>query len=275
MIRLYFIVVALFFQVSAFAQSFDHSHEDFTNILKRHVIVYDHNLKSAVNYKALDQQREKLDDYLSSLSQITQTQYETWTEDKQLAFLINAYNGFTLQLIVNNYDQFKSGDADSIRDLGGLFSSPWEKDFFSLLGQKRTLDWLEHEKIRVDFDEPRIHAALVCAAVSCPKLREEAFIGNRLNKQLEDQMVTFLSDDDKNGLDDNGLYLSKIFDWHAEDFTGRLTVFRIRTEWLFGDDFFPDISLYTHLNGFIWRWFFRIWLAVAYFSAAQHYWLLR
>jgi len=218
MIRLYFIVVALFFQVAAFAQSFDHSHQGFTDVLKKHVVVYDNGLKSAVNYKTLAQQPDRLDDYLSSLSQITQTQYETWTEDQKLAFLINAYNGFTLQLIINNYDQFKSGDADSIRDLGGFFSSPWEKDFFSLLGQKRTLNWLEHEKIRVDFDEPRIHAALVCAAVSCPKLREEAFIGNRLNKQLEDQMVTFLSDDDKNGIDDNGLYLSKIFDWYAEDF---------------------------------------------------------
>lgn len=218
MIRLYFIVVALFFQVAAFAQSFDHSHQGFTDVLKKHVVVYDNGLKSAVNYKTLAQQPDRLDDYLSSLSQVTQTQYETWTEDQQLAFLINAYNGFTLQLIVNNYDQFESGDADSIRDLGGFFSSPWEQDFFSLLGQKQTLDWLEHEKIRVDFDEPRIHASLVCAAISCPKLRAEAFIGSRLDDQLEDQMVTFLSDEDKNGIDDNGLYLSKIFDWYAEDF---------------------------------------------------------
>ena len=126
MIRIHLIVVALFFQVTAFAQSFDHSHKDFTDVLNSHVVVYDHDLKSAVNYKTLAQQPDELVDYLSSLSQVTQTQYGTWTEDQQLAFLINAYNGFTLQLIVNNYDQFESGDADSIRDLGGLFSSPWE-----------------------------------------------------------------------------------------------------------------------------------------------------
>jgi len=218
MIRPLLLILGLLFQTAVFAQSFDHSHKAFTGILKRHVVVYDSGLKSAVNYHMLAQQPDRLNSYLSSLSQVTQTQYETWTENEQLAFLINAYNGFTLQLIVNNYDQFESGDTDSIRDLGGLFSSPWEHDFFSLLGEKRTLDWLEHEKIRVDFDEPRIHAALVCAAVSCPKLRAEAFSKRLLEQQLEDQMATFLRDDDKNGIDDKGVYLSKIFDWYGSDF---------------------------------------------------------
>lgn len=218
MIRALLLISGLLFQTAVFPQSFDHSHQGFTDILKRHVVVYDSALKSAVNYHMLAQHPDKLNTYLSSLSQVTQTQYETWTEDEQLAFLINAYNGFTLQLIVSNYEQFESGDADSIRDLGGLFSSPWDKEFFSLLGEKRTLDWLEHEKIRVDFDEPRIHAALVCAAISCPKLRDEAFTADVLEKQLNDQMVTFLTDDDKNGIDDKGMYLSKIFDWYNEDF---------------------------------------------------------
>ncbi|WP_325082596.1 DUF547 domain-containing protein [Idiomarina abyssalis] len=103
---------------------------------------------------------------------------------------------------------------------GGLFSTPWEKSFFTLLGEKRTLDWVEHEKIRVDFDEPRIHAALVCAAISCPKLRAEAFTAENLNTQLDDQMLTFLNDRDKNGIDDKGIYLSKIFDWYRDDFNG-------------------------------------------------------
>lgn len=218
MIRIHLMIMALFFQVAAFAQSFDHSHKEFTDVLKNHVVVYDHGLKSAVNYKALAQQPGRLQAYLSSLSQVTQEQYQKWTKDQQLAFLINAYNSFTLQLIVNHYDRFQTGDAESIRDLGGFFSSPWELDFFSLLGKKRTLDWLEHEKIRVDFDEPRIHAALVCAAISCPKLRAEAFLPSSLNQQLEDQIVTFLSDHDKNGIDNKGVYLSRIFDWYVEDF---------------------------------------------------------
>lgn len=211
-------ILGLVFQMAAAAQSFDQSHAAFSNVLSDYVAVYDDGLKSAVNYPELAQNRKPLDSYLASLSAVEPGQYESWTQDQRLAFLINAYNGFTLQLIIDNIDKFESGDADSIRDLGGLFSSPWEKSFFTLLGKKRTLDWVEHEKIRVDFDEPRIHAALVCAAVSCPKLRAEAFTGESLETQLEDQMVTFLNDRDKNGIDDKGIYLSKIFDWYREDF---------------------------------------------------------
>ncbi|NWO02248.1 MAG: DUF547 domain-containing protein [Idiomarinaceae bacterium] len=213
-------ILGLVFQMAASAQSFDPSHTAFTNVLNDHVEVYDEGLKSAVNYPELAQNRKPLDKYLASLSAVEPRQYESWTHEQQLAFLINAYNGFTLQLIIDNIDKFESGEADSIRDLGGLFSSPWEKSFFTLLGEKRTLDWVEHEKIRGDFDEPRIHAALVCAAASCPKLRAEAFTGKLLETQLENQMITFLSDRDRNGIDDKGIYLSKIFDWYREDFDG-------------------------------------------------------
>jgi len=218
--RVIFFVLAMSWQVAASAQSFDPSHTAFTDVLNDHVEVYDDGLKSAVNYRDLAKNRQPLDNYLASLSAVEPVQYESWTQEQQLAFLINAYNGFTLQLIIDNIDKFESGEADSIRNLGGLFSSPWEKSFFTLLSEKRTLDWVEHEKIRVDFDEPRIHAALVCAAVSCPKLRAEAFTGKNLEAQLENQMVTFLSDRDKNGIDDKGIYLSKIFDWYREDFDG-------------------------------------------------------
>ncbi|MFS6536338.1 DUF547 domain-containing protein [Idiomarina loihiensis] len=218
--RVIFFVLAMSWQMAASAQSFNQSHAAFSDVLSEHVTVYNNGLKSAVNYRELSKNRQPLDNYLASLSAVETEQYESWTHEQQLAFLINAYNGFTLQLIIDNIDKFESGDADSIRDLGGLFSSPWEKSFFTLLSEKRTLDWVEHEKIRVDFDEPRIHAALVCAAVSCPKLRAEAFTGENLETQLEDQMITFLSDRDKNGIDDKGIYLSKIFDWYREDFDG-------------------------------------------------------
>lgn len=155
-------ILGLVFQMPAAAQSFDLSHTAFTDVLNDHVEVYDDGLKSAVSYQQLAQNRKTLDKYLASLSAVEPGQYESWTHEQQLAFLINAYNGFTLQLIIDNIDKFESGEADSIRDLGGVFSSPWEKSFFTLLGEKRTLDWVEHEKIRGDFDEPRIHAALVC-----------------------------------------------------------------------------------------------------------------
>lgn len=214
----YLMIVLVVITASATAQTFDHTHQRFTEVLQRHVVVSDNSLKSAVDYSALADSPDTLNTYLRQLSAVSQSQYQNWNRNQQLAFLINAYNAFTLQLIIDNWRQFKSGDAESIRDLGGLFTSPWEQDFFTLLGKKRTLDWLEHEKIRVDFDEPRIHAALVCAAVSCPKLRAEAFTADDLEQQLDDQMVSFLSDRNKNGIDDKGLYLSKIFDWYADDF---------------------------------------------------------
>ncbi|TDP40295.1 uncharacterized protein DUF547 [Idiomarina aquatica] len=214
----FFALLVLLLTVASHAKDFNHQHFAFTEVLQQRVVVSDNGLKSAIDYAALADSPDVLNIYLNQLSSVNQGQYQQWNENQQLAFLINAYNAFTLQLIINNWDQFKSGDAESIRDLGGLFTSPWEQEFFTLLGKKRTLDWLEHEKIRVHFDEPRIHAALVCAAVSCPKLRAEAFIADELEQQLEDQMVSFLHDRDKNGIDEKGLYLSKIFDWYAEDF---------------------------------------------------------
>ncbi|MDV6317006.1 DUF547 domain-containing protein [Idiomarina sp. HP20-50] len=220
--RVILFILTMMWQVAPSAQTFDQSHKAFTDVLNEHVVVYDDGLKSVVDYRTLAENRQPLDDYLASLSVVNREQYESWTHEQQLAFLINAYNGFTLQLIIDNIAEFKSGEAESIRDLGWFLSSPWEKSFFTLLGKERTLDWVEHEKIRVDFNEPRIHAALVCAAISCPKLRAEAFSANKLDVQLEDQMVTFLSDPDKNGVDDKGLYLSKIFDWYSSDFDNLL-----------------------------------------------------
>lgn len=218
--RIVVLITGIVFQMAAFAQSFDHSHEKFTQILVKHVVVYDNDLKSVINYTQLAQKSKPLDAYLAALSAVEKPQYQGWTNEQQLAFLINAYNGFTLKLIVENIEEFRSGEAESIRDLGGFFSTPWEKSFFILLGKKRTLDWVEHEKIRADFDEPRIHAALVCAAISCPKLRPEAFTAGNLDIQLNDQMITFLSDRDNNGIDDKGIYLSKIFKWYRDDFNG-------------------------------------------------------
>lgn len=173
-------LMALNMSQPAVADDFDHLHAQLTAVLAEHVELSQDNLSSRVNYHLLAQQPQKLKAYLASLSRVPVGQYQQWSRPQQLAFLINAYNAFTLLLIVDHYAAFQSGDAESIRDLGGLFSTPWEQSFFSLLGQRRTLDWLEHDKIRVDFNEPRIHAALVCAAVSCPKLRSSAFTGKVL-----------------------------------------------------------------------------------------------
>jgi len=108
-------------------------------------------------------------------------------------------------------------------DLGSLFRSPWKLRFFTLLGEKRHLDNLEQDMIRVPgvFNEPRIHFALNCASIGCPMLRNEAYVEARLEEQLEDAMQRFLSDRDRNYFDatEGTLWVSKIFDWYKEDFT--------------------------------------------------------
>ncbi|MFT4790381.1 MAG: hypothetical protein ACI95X_003228, partial [Paraglaciecola sp.] len=172
------------------------------------------------DYGLLSKQPDKLNEYLTTLSLVKQNEYQLWTADEQLSFLINAYNGFTLQLINQNYAKFQSGKVESIKDLGSFFSSPWKKSFFTLLDEKHSLDDIEHNMIRIWFERPRIHAALVCAAVSCPPLRNQAFIADKLEHQLDDQMRQFLSDEQRNtlNLDDNRLQLSAIFKWYGEDF---------------------------------------------------------
>ena len=205
---------------SAIVHAFDHQHSIFTQVLSDVVRLSPNKKQTRVDYALLNKQPEKLNQYLNALSSVKQSDYQLWTGDEQLSFLINAYNGFTLQLINQNYVKFQTGKAESIKDLGSFFSSPWKKSFFTLLDEKRSLDDVEHNMIRVWFERPRIHAAVVCAAVSCPPLRNEAFVADKLDQQLDDQMRQFLSDDQSNtiNLRDNRVKLSSIFKWYVEDF---------------------------------------------------------
>jgi hypothetical protein len=211
---------AVLFMNSASAKAFDHQHSIFTQVLSDVVTLSPNKKQTRVDYAQLFKQPEQLNQFLTALSSVKKSEYQLWTSDEQLSFLINAYNGFTLQLINQNYAKFENGKAESIKDLGSFFSSPWKKSFFTLLDKKRSLDDVEHNMIRVWFERPRIHAAVVCAAVSCPPLRNEAFVADKLDQQLDDQMRQFLSDDQSNtiNLKDNRVKLSSIFKWYADDF---------------------------------------------------------
>lgn len=211
---------ALFLLSASKVQAFDHQHQMLTQVLSEVVKLSPNKKQTRVDYAQLFKQPEPLNQYLAQLSSVKQSEYQLWTNDEQLSFLINAYNGFTLQLIIQNYPKFQSGKVESIKDLGSFFSSPWKQSFFTLLGKKRHLDNIEHDMIRVWFERPRIHVALVCAAVSCPPLRNQAFVADKLDQQLDDQMTKFLSDDQRNTikLSDNRVYLSAIFKWYGEDF---------------------------------------------------------
>jgi len=192
---------------------FDHSHQVFSDILND-VVVRD-GPKSRVRYGQLKQNPDILNQYVKEIEAVTQSQFNGWTRDTQIAFLINAYNALTIKLILTKYPDLKS-----IKDLGGFFSGPWKVRFFTLFGEKQHLDHIEHGILRKDFSEPRIHFSLVCASIGCPALREEAFVPDRLDIQLTDATKRFLQDKDRNYIDENAgtLYLSSIFKWFKGDF---------------------------------------------------------
>lgn len=196
--------------------TFNHSHQAFNSVLKD--IVVDQGASSVVDYAKLKDDPQNFIVYLHELSRVKQSEYDEWTTEKKIAFLINAYNAFTLKLIIDHYDPDKP--LRSIRRIGGVFRSPWKREFFTLLENKRHLDWIEHEVLRKDFNEPRIHFAVNCASIGCPKLRAEAYVADRLEQQLEEQTRLFLQDSSRNRIDKDSktLWVSKIFDWFTEDF---------------------------------------------------------
>lgn len=197
----------------------DSLHEPFSELLSEHVKTIDNGASTQVDYHGFKQDRERLTQYLNSLAKVKKSTFDGWSKADQLAFLINAYNAYTVDLILTEYPKI-----ESIRDLGGFFSSPWKKEIAPLLGKTRTLDEIEHELIRGQsqnakgYNEPRIHFAVNCASIGCPALREEAYVGAKLDSQLNAQTKRFLADTSRNRMDGNTLKLSKIFDWYSKDF---------------------------------------------------------
>jgi hypothetical protein len=144
-----------------------------------------------------------------------------WTQQEQLAYWINAYNGFTIERILMDYP------VKSIKDLGGkitFVNTVWDQKFFKIGGKPMDLNYIEHSVLRKNFEEPRIHFAIVCASVSCPKLRNEAYTAANLEKQLEDQTIQFINDPSKNKITANKAELSEIFNWFSGDFKKNGTV---------------------------------------------------
>jgi hypothetical protein len=197
------------------AQSFDHSHAAFSVLLKKHVVLVEGGKTSKVNYVEFGKDQAALKSYLDSLSKVSEAEFNGWTKPQRMAFLINAYNGFTVELILQNYP------TKSIKDIGGTFDDRWKRKFFKLLGQDSYLNKIEHEMLRKPgaFDEPRVHFAVNCASIGCPALREEAFTAEKIDKQLEEQTSRFLSDRSRNRYDTKSgkLEVSMIFKWFKED----------------------------------------------------------
>jgi Protein of unknown function, DUF547 len=200
---------------AVFAQ-FDHDHATWTALLKKHVVVIDGGKASQVRYAGFAQERAQLKAYLDSLSKVTEAEFKGWSKPQQMAFLINAYNAYTVEKVLTRYPDIKS-----IWDFGKVFGNPFKDRFFMLLGREASLDRIEHETLRAKgaYDEPRVHFAVNCASVGCPMLREEAYVAGRLDAQLEEQTRRFLADRSRNRLNakQGALEVSKIFDWYKED----------------------------------------------------------
>lgn len=203
----------LFTAAIAGAVEFDHTHAGYDALLKQFVV------DGRVDYQGLKSDPSALNHYLDSLAGISETTFKTWTESKQLAFLINLYNAATLKLIVDHYP------IKSIKDIGSFFKGPWDQPVVGLFGKTITLDNLEHDIVRVQYSEPRIHLALVCAAKGCPTLRSEAYVAGRLDAQLDDQSRRFLAS--PAGLridrDSKTVSFSSIFKWYGKDFIDRFS----------------------------------------------------
>jgi hypothetical protein len=200
------------------AEPFDHEHATWNLLVKNNVHWDLNRTASQVNYSGFQNTHDFLQRYLSSLSSVTPAEFDAFSREQQLAFLINAYNAFTVELILTEYP-----DVSSIKELGSFLSSPWKKKFFNLLGESQSLDGIEHDLIRGSgrYNEPLIHFAVNCASISCPALLDEAFVAHKLDQQLLESTQRFLNDRSRNRFDakTESLEVSSIFDWYEVDFT--------------------------------------------------------
>ena len=201
---------------SVFAQNagFDHSYAAWEALLKKHVKWLPDGKQSRMDYRALATERSALQAVLEQWSAVTPAQFAAFSRDQQMAFLINAYNGFTAELILTKYP------VKSIKDIGSVLQSAWKNKFFTLLGEQHHLDWIEHEQLRPKYNDPRVHAAVNCASIGCPALRPDAFTAQKLDAQLSDGMTRFMGDRTRNRFNaqTGKLEVSSIFKWFREDF---------------------------------------------------------
>ncbi len=179
-------------------------------------------LHGLVNYQALKANRQRLDVFAAALGTLSPAVYSSWNEKDQVAFWINAYNALTLEAIIDHYpiqaSLLKSAifPQNSIRQIPGV----WTELRFEVAGKEVTLDHIEHQILRQQFNEPRIHMALVCAGKGCPPLRNEPYTREQLDAQFADQTRKFLAQQDKFRIDRSSgrVYLSPIFEWFGGDF---------------------------------------------------------
>jgi len=218
LIKKYFLILSFITALDAsevFAYSAQEStetsiHASFNALLKKYA---DDN--GLVDYIGLAKEKQLLDKYIASLGQQMPDDKNT-TTDYRLAYWINLYNASTLQLILEHYP------IKSIMEINN--GKAWSLKFIKVEENTFSLDHIEHSIIRKNFNDPRIHFAVNCAANSCPRLLNEAFDEKKLNIQLDNQAKRFINDNQMNVLSETKLKLSKIFEWYGDDFRKESTL---------------------------------------------------
>lgn len=199
----------------ALAPSFDSSHALWTEVLSACV------RGDAFDYRKLKADRSKLDAYLGSLEAVMPEEFAGWKREQQFAFWIDAFNAYTVKRVVDAYP------IESIRDLGDDRQSVWDQEFIPLGrlfpeagDRKLALNDLEDKILRPKFKDARVHAALHRAARGSPPLLGEAFVADKLDRQLDAQVERWLGDPDRNRFDrkSSTVSVSRIFDWYKDDF---------------------------------------------------------
>jgi hypothetical protein len=185
------------------------THEIWDALLKKHVAA-----DGFVRYKGFIQDSAELNRYLRLL-ETAHPSDQGWTRAEQMAYWINAYNAYTVQLIVRNYP------TESIKDIKrglAFVNSVWDIKFIKIQGFTYDLNNIEHNILRPVFKDARIHAAVNCASYSCPKLLNEAYTAERLEKQLDSSMRSFVNDPLRNQITAEKAKISEIFKWFKGDF---------------------------------------------------------
>jgi Protein of unknown function, DUF547 len=166
--------------------------------------------QGTVDYRGFKAEESKLDQYLKVLENVDS---KSLSRNEQFAFYINAYNAWTIKLVLSGYP-----GIESIKDLGSIFQSPWKKKICRIDGDVVTLDHIEHDILRPRFKDHRVHFAINCASISCPPLMSQPFLGSTLDRQLDGAARAFINNPKRNYLKGDTLYVSRIFKWFGKDF---------------------------------------------------------
>lgn len=193
--------------------SFDHSYVEYGRLLRRHVIGI------RVDYTALRLKQTSLNTLVSEFGQVARDEFEAWSDTEQIAYLVNAYNAFTLKAVIDHYpikrrwfDFFNP--PNSIKQIPGV----WSRLRWRAAGNEITLDDIEHGRLRQHYNEPRIHFAVNCASVSCPPLRPEPYVAERLERQLIIATREFLASNLGVEVKEDTLRVSSMLKWFGDDF---------------------------------------------------------